>query len=266
MKNFIFLIGCVACNCVFAQVQPIQHGHAHNDYEHKRPLFEALENGFTSIEIDVYIHNDDLIVSHAAVGLDSKPDIENLYLKPIQKIIQQNGGWVYKGYKQPVIFMIDCKTGGKETYDKLKEVLGKYADILAVYHHDSIIKPGPIQILISGNKPFEFLAKEETSFMTMDADLNTIDKNQYNAITTRYSDPWGTYFTWAGNGEMPDDVKSKLNELVKKAHALKEQIRFYHIPDKPNAWKALLDAGVDWINTDKLKEYAEFWRKRALKP
>jgi glycerophosphoryl diester phosphodiesterase len=243
-----------------AQVQPIQHGHAHNDYMHKRPLMEALENGFTSIEIDVFLHNDSLIVSHDAIGLDKKPDIESLYLRPIQKIIRQNGGTVYKGYSTPVIFMIDFKTSGDDTYAKLKTVLARYSDILAVFHNDSVIKPGPISILISGSKPFKSLLSENTSYATMDADISDMSKRERDRVVTRYSDPWGAHFTWNGKGQMPANQKARMDSLVTAAHQLKKQIRFYGIPDNPNCWKELLDAHLDWINTDHLKEYAEFWR------
>lgn len=40
-------------------VIPLARAHAHNDYVHTRPLLDALEHGFTSIEAD-YIDTDDL--------------------------------------------------------------------------------------------------------------------------------------------------------------------------------------------------------------
>ena len=244
---------------LFVTAQVAQHGHAHNDYMHTRPLFEALDSKFMSIEIDVFLHNNDLKVAHVGVGLDKKQGIEEEYLKPIQKIINENGGQVYKDYKGPVIFMIDLKTGGQDTYDKLKEILAKYQDILTVYSHDSIIKQGPIQILLSGNKPFAQVAKEQTCFTTIDADIKSIKESKYDNIITRYSDPWGIYFTWTGKGSMPADEKAKLDDLVAQVHKKGKQIRFYGAPDNLAVWKTLLDAHVDWINTDKLKEYNHFY-------
>jgi len=260
MKLYLSLVLAFSLNVAVGQVPVVQHGHAHNDYMHTRPLMQALESGFTSIEIDVFLHKDDLIVSHTATGLDKKPDIEALYLKPIAKIIKDNGGHVYKGYDGPVIFMIDIKTSGDATYAKLKEILEKYKDILAVYHHDSIIKPGPIHILFSGNKPFEQVMKEETSYATIDADIKMLKESKYDDIITRYSDPWGIYFSWDGIGPMPDDEKEKLDDLVAKAHKKGKDIRFYGAPDKEAVWKTLLDAHVDWINTDKLAEYSHFYQ------
>ena len=71
--RLLFVLLLIANFCR-AQVIPLSHGHAHNDYVHARPLFEALESGFTSIEIDVYLYKGELKVSHLAVGLDKKPN------------------------------------------------------------------------------------------------------------------------------------------------------------------------------------------------
>lgn len=259
MKLYLAFVISLFTTFVSAQTTVALRGHAHNDYMHTRPLMEALESKFVSIEIDVFLHNNDLKVAHVGVGLDKKPNIEELYLKPIQKIIHDNGGQVYKDYNGPVIFMIDLKTGGDETYIKLREILDRYKDILAVYSHDSIIKKGPIHILITGNKPYAQVMKEQTCYVTMDANIKMLKENKYDTIITRYSDPWGIYFTWTGNGPMPDDELSRLNDLVAQAHKKGKDIRFYGAPDKVAVWKQLLNAHVDWINTDKLKEYSHFY-------
>jgi glycerophosphoryl diester phosphodiesterase len=254
---FVFLLMTSTCA---GQITPINHGHAHNDYVHLHPLYEALENGFTSIEIDVHFNKNELKVAHGAIGLSSKPTIQQLYLEPVKKIIEQNGGSVYKNNRTPIIFMIDFKTAG-ETYSKLKEVLNNYRDIIAVYKGDSLIKENPIRILISGNAPVNEILKEETSLCTVDAGIAYLNNDKIDKAVTRYSSSWGNYFTWRGFGKMPAAQKDKLWALVAKAHSKKKQIRFYHIPDKPNVWKTLLSAGVDWINTNKLKAFNRFMQK-----
>jgi hypothetical protein len=243
---------------------PLTKGHAHNDYQHLRPLAEALENGFTSIEIDVFLHNGELKVAHVPFGLNKKKNIQQLYLDPIRRIITNNGGRVYSGYSTPVIFMIDFKTGGVETYNKLKEILATYSDILTVYHHDSVINQKAVNILISGSSPIASLLKEDSALATIDADLRTMGDTLTAKVVTRYSSGWGAYFTWNGKGEMPAAQKQKLDQLVAQAHAMGKHIRFYHIPDKPNAWKTLLAAGVDWINTDKLNQFSKYSAANAV--
>lgn len=246
-----------------AQVIPLSHGHAHNDYVHARPLFEALENGFTSIEIDVYLYKGELKVSHLAVGLDKKPTIQQLYLDTIKKVIEGNGGTVYKTDHTPVILMIDFKTGSTETYLKLKEVLKNYQSIITVYKGDSVVRQRAVNILISGHSPIAELMKEDTSMATVDGDVFAMSNSVYDKVITRYSSGWEKYFSWKGKGEIPFEQKQQLGFLVEKAHAKHKDIRFYHIPDKPKVWKMLLDAGVDWINTDKLKEYRKYYDSQA---
>ena len=36
-------------------VTPLRQAHAHNDYEHPRPLLDALDHGFCSVEADVFL-------------------------------------------------------------------------------------------------------------------------------------------------------------------------------------------------------------------
>ena len=41
-------------------VIPLSLAHAHNDYEHERPLYDAIAHGFNSVEADVFLVDDDL--------------------------------------------------------------------------------------------------------------------------------------------------------------------------------------------------------------
>lgn len=258
MKVFCWLV--FICTCFHAHAQTaIAHGHAHNDYAHTRPLHEALENGFTSIEIDVYLHKGRLVVSHLGTGLNGKKDIEALYLKPVEKIIADNGGTVYKNDTTPVILMVDFKTGNPGTYNKLIDILGKYKPLLSMYSNGNEVRRGALSILISGAKPFGEVMREDTSIVTIDASIGQLKDSTFNKIISRYSDPWHKYFTWNGEGQMSANEEKLLADLVAQAHAKGKHIRFYSIPDKPAVWQKLIAAGVDWVNTDKLKAYRDFY-------
>ena len=43
---------------------PLERAYAHNDYEHERPLYDALDHGFESMEADIRLNDGDLVVSH----------------------------------------------------------------------------------------------------------------------------------------------------------------------------------------------------------
>src|SRR6185437_13422660 len=46
------------------QPVPLIHCHAHNDYEHTHPFFDAESNGFCSFEADVHLVDGALLVAH----------------------------------------------------------------------------------------------------------------------------------------------------------------------------------------------------------
>lgn len=52
-------------------VQPLERAHAHNDYEHDRPLLDALDHGFTSVEADVWLVDGDRAVSRTSTSVPS---------------------------------------------------------------------------------------------------------------------------------------------------------------------------------------------------
>ena len=50
----LFVINFIHANQIISQ-HPLEKAFAHNDYEHERPLYDALQNGFTNIEADIIL-------------------------------------------------------------------------------------------------------------------------------------------------------------------------------------------------------------------
>ena len=67
---------------------------------------------------------------------------------------------------------------------------------------------------------------------------------------------------WNGQGQMPEAEFLKVKTLADQTHAQGKKLRLWAIPDQPNAWATLLQAGVDLINTDRLADLGVFLRKR----
>ena len=124
--------------------QNFPHGqaHAHNDYEHPHPLFDALKNGFTSVEADVHLRKGDLSVGHNSVT-DQSPRLRRLYLAPLDSLLRS--GSLPSGF----CLMIDIKTDAEETYQALKEDLKKYPALVCT------TKPCALKIVLSGNRPLK---------------------------------------------------------------------------------------------------------------
>ena len=76
--------------------QPQPQAHAHNDYEHDRPLLDALSHGFCSVEADVFAIDGELRVAHDRIDTRPGKTLQKLYLDPLRERVQKNGGRVYK--------------------------------------------------------------------------------------------------------------------------------------------------------------------------
>ena len=58
------------------------------------------------------------------------------------------------------------------------------------------------------------------------------------------------YSEWNGKGRLTSQDFISVTEAINKAHALNKPFRFWATPDSKSAWKAFVDMGVDYINTD----------------
>src|SRR5436305_9752705 len=68
----------------------LTNGFAHNDYEHRRPLLDALELGFCAVEADIYLTNKQILVGHDWDKLSPQRTLESLYLEPLAQRVRAN--------------------------------------------------------------------------------------------------------------------------------------------------------------------------------
>jgi hypothetical protein len=237
-------------------VVPLIHAHAHNDYEHRRPLFDALDCGFCSVEADVFLTDGRLLVGHTRKDLKPERTLERLYLDPLRQRVQANHGRVYKD--GPTIFLlIDVKTEGRATYAALAKVLPQYADILSVTRHGQFDAKA-VTVVISGNRDRDAIAGQDVRYAGIDGRLSDLNSTARVDLVPWISDNWILNFGWRGNGPMPEKDRMKLHDAVRKAHAHGRLVRFWATPEKVEVWKELRAAGVDLINTDQLPELQRF--------
>lgn len=243
--------------------KPLARTHAHNDYEHKRPLLDALDCGFTSVEADIWLVKGQLLVAHTPLQWDTKRTLEALYLDPLRDRAKVNGGKVYKA-GGTFYLMIDVKTDAKETYAALAKVLEKYADILTVTRDDKT-ETKAVTVVISGNRDPKALAEQKVRYAALDGRPADLDGDTPAHLVPWVSESWKVLFKWDGTGAIPDDERKRLRDLVARAHKQGRKVRFWATPEKPEVWKELLAADVDFLNTDKLKELEKFLREREKK-
>ncbi|MGW7133226.1 phosphatidylinositol-specific phospholipase C/glycerophosphodiester phosphodiesterase family protein [Streptomyces bobili] len=246
---------------------PLWHAHAHNDYEHPRPLLDALDHRFGSVEADIFLVDGQLLVAHDPVDLDPARTLESLYLAPLAARVRANGGTVHRGSSTPLQLLIDIKTEGSSTYLELDRRLRRYKHLFTTYDH-GWVRRGPVTAVISGDRaarpPMTAQTVRRAFYDGRLADLGSTDASFASLI----SDNWTLNFTWRGVGAFPDAERQKLRAIVGAAHDRGQKVRFWATPDlagpaRDALWGELLDAGVDYLNTDDLAGLEAFLDARG---
>ncbi len=242
--------------------EPQDAAHAHNDYEHDRPLFDALEHGFTSVEADVWLVDGELLVAHDLDAVQPGVTLESLYLEPLGELARGQGGSVYAGWDGSFQLLIDIKSEAETTYAAIEENLGEHRAIMTRYSNGKT-KTGPVTAVISGNRPLETMRGLDKRFGFYDGRASDLTSGISADLMPLVSNNWTKLFTWIGIGPIPDAERVKLHEYVQLAHTQGYRVRFWATPDQPGEareamWTELYEAGVDHINTDDLAGLEEF--------
>ena len=248
-------------NVAGTHVTPLSRAHAHNDYEHERPLYDALDHGFNSVEADIFLVDDDLYVAHDRRDITSERTLRRLYLDPLKERVKHNSGRVYPNGPQFTL-LIDIKTGAVATYKTLDRILAEYRDIFTSFGPDGRSGKAVLAI-ISGNRPRELMESQKLRYAGCDGRLTDLESESPADLVPMISDNWSKHFTWNGTGEMPAKERDRLREIVQKVHEKGRLVRFWSTPDKASQardalWRELLSAGVDLINTDDLEGLRQF--------
>ncbi|WP_043668580.1 phosphatidylinositol-specific phospholipase C/glycerophosphodiester phosphodiesterase family protein [Streptomyces xylophagus] len=237
--------------------RPLWRAHAHNDYEHPRPLFDALDHRFGSVEADIFLVGDQLLIGHDASELDPSRTLESLYLDPLAALVKANHGSVYRGWHKPLQLLIDIKTEGSSTYLELDRHLLRYKHLFTTYAHGRV-HAGAVTNVISGDRAARIPMEAQTVRRAFyDGRLTDLGSPAPASFISLISDNWALNFTWLGDGAFPDAERQKLRGIVRQAHAAGQTVRFWNTPDlagpaRDALWGELFAAGVDFLNTDDL--------------
>ncbi len=244
-------------------VTPLPRAHAHNDYRHERPLLDALDQGFCSVEADIYLVDGQLLVGHDRHELTPGRTLQRLYLDPLQQRVRQHGGRVYPG-GPTVTLLIDVKSEAEPTYAVLRKLLINYREMLSRQQGEQYVCSA-VQVVISGNRALDTIARDSERLTGIDGRLTDLDSDQPASVLPLISDRWSSHFRWLGEGPMPKAEQQKLDHIVQQAHAAGRRVRFWATPESPGVWQALYTAGVDHINTDQLGQLRGFLLQQQSK-
>jgi hypothetical protein len=251
--------------CFRTTAQPffLPHAYAHNDYWHKRPLLDALDNGFTHVEADVYLRHSRLVVSHNPPFFRRRHTLDELYFRPLlQRFIQDSAH--QQSPMDTIVLMIDIKSKSGRTIKALNRLLDKYKPVLSTYE-DGKVTIRNLTLVITGHRGLCSPDNNGPKYLFFDADLKKLDHQRdpsdlYLTASCRYS----SLISWKGRGQILQFQQHRLKSLIERAHSIGAKVRLWGSPDNTPVWNFLMRCGVDLINTDKLVDLRDYFVNNGI--
>ncbi|KAL8388833.1 hypothetical protein RB595_008962 [Gaeumannomyces hyphopodioides] len=271
--------------------------HSHNDYWRDVPFYSALARGCVSVEADVWLYDNDLLlVGHDRSSLSENRTFDSLYVQPILSVLRaqnprhrfvppgdaptRNG--VYDASPGQTLYLfVDVKTDGAATWPAVVRALGplREAGYLTTVRSGTtaVVAPGPVTVVGTGNTPRALVegapAPRDYFWDAPAADLTRDEFRDVGAglspiASAGFGDVFGAGEGSAArrSGVLNDTQLALLRAQVGEAHARGIKVRYWDTPGWPVAarnkvWRTLWEAGVDLLNADDLDDAAGFWEE-----
>lgn len=248
----IFLFGNQNLSAQKKSAYTTAQAHSHNDYEQKKPFWEAYDQQFGSIEADLFLVNDSLYTAHNRADISPNRTFFKLYLQPILAQTAKNNGGIYAQDDLKLQLLIDLKTPAEETMGALVKSLEPYKDILA--------PKGPVKIVVSGNTPAPEKFGEYPTYIYFDGRPEVTYTAEQLQRVGLISQAFQKYSKWNGEGDLDEKEKKNISKVIKQIHGLGKKVRFWATPDNINSWKIMMAMEVDYLNTDKVVQMGDYLR------
>jgi alkaline phosphatase len=229
----------------------VANTHSHNDYEQATPFWLAWQAQFGSIEADIFWLNGQMLVGHSLEEIKSGRTLEEYYLKPLLSCLQKNNGHPYADTTRQLQMLIDVKTDSIATLNALIDLLKKYPPL---------VNTPSVHWVISGRRPIPSLYISYPSFIEFDGILRDEYSPAALSRIVMMSDDLHHYTRWNGLMSIPAADLPALQQAISRSHRLEKPVRLWNAPDFPDAWTELIKLQVDYINTDHIRQLADFLR------
>ncbi len=209
--------------------------HSHNDYEQPAPLLTALEQGFDSIEVDLWNNGETLAVGHLPWRL--RGTFSEMYLRPLWKMFSalkeraRKSGW-------PLLVWVDLKESSPRLSELLWQELHSSGFAKSLVESDS-----PVRMVPTGSREGRRSFFRQVAFTAQRSPPSWI-AFEWVALD------WRLYFSWTGRERFSSEEFARLRALLSDEHRHGRRVRFYGAPDGPVFWMLAACAGVDMVGTD----------------
>src|SRR4030095_7056909 len=197
---------------------PPANAHSHNDYLNTNPFFLAYENGFGSIEADIFPVDEMLYVAHKKEEIHSNKTLLDLYIVPLIRKFSSDSA-------RKLNLLIDIK----ENYSLSLSLLIKELEPLKPYL-STLDKMNYITIIISGDRPPPTAYKDYPDFIFFDYDLQWPHNSEELKRVALVSFPFDEISKWKGKGILKAEDEKKIKQIIGNAHGRKKPFRFLGTP------------------------------------
>ncbi len=235
----------VPANRLFDWPHFLRHAHSHNDYEQPRPLLDALAAGVTSIEVDLFLEKDLVLVAHDRGKW--RGGFEALYLRPLDELWQSDK--LPARNDRTFLLWLDLK----EENPALRRHLHR---LLEAYPVTSRSDPERVrvQVILTGNQTAKgaFVAEYPSELVSRDSNTFSEDDPPSSPAWTWYALDWKKIGAWNGIGHMPAGERDRLRELTGRIRSKGRKVRLWNHPATFEFWQEAQACGVDLLGTDTL--------------
>ena len=228
------------------------NAHSHNDYRNPNPFWTAYQNGFGSVEADIFLVQDELLVAHDTQELKLHRTLEEYYIQPVLSCIQKNNGYVYADTSRRLQLLIDIKADSVNALRALMTLIEKYP---------MLMNTRSLKWVISGNRPAQDEFSSYPGYIWFDGELAKEYSAEALTRIAMLSDNFAAYSSWTGSGDLSQQDKAILKSAVSRARQSRKPVRFWNTPDNETAWKQFMNLQVDFINTDHISTLAAYLKR-----
>lgn len=237
---------------------PTSIGHSHNDFAQQRPLDEALEAGYSSVEVDVTDRGGTVSVVH--LGLWTFGTLKEMYLDRLQRLVDEKGTVYGDGKKFTLWIEMRTWITGAAVVPYLRKLLAAYPMFAVFDKSGKVLRAGPVEAVLINNYSRDFFVGKETAPACLGTSgINTSSEPNEPFECWNYLN-WSRHFSWDGKGEMPAEDRGRLASFQKQAHSRGLRTRYWGVPDTPTFWERARFLPFDIVNADHLKKTMEILR------
>jgi hypothetical protein len=237
---------------------PESMAHSHNDFAQSRPLDTALENGITSIEVDVTDRHDEVSIVH--LGFWTYGTLKEMYLDRLQRLVDEKGSVYGDGQKVTLWIELRPFITTAAVVPMLRALLDRYPMFAVFGKSGKVIHPGPVEAVIINDRSRDFFVGRSSAPACLGTTLVEFKEGPNEDFECWVHLRWGRYFNWQGGGEITKKELAKLKTIQAAAHARGLKTRFWASPDTPLFWARARSLPFDLVNTDNLHSTMEILR------